>query len=517
MAPRFALPARPARPAEPPSGRREVGALAVLVLVFLVSSLGLRGLARMVLGVSLPELVVEAPLVAGLAWGHTLWRRREARRRARLAAAASEGPDFRAIVGAFAAVSRESLDVQANTEAFLEAVAEALSPTHQLVVVRRQGLLEALGARGVDDVDAHLRRGPTPDEVTIPLKVGERLVGRLLLGPRANGADYSEVDLGLLDSLGQSLALSLRNAELFHELAGQERLRRELEIACDVQMGLLPKRVPVLPGAALAAHCVPALEVGGDLFDFVQIDATRWGVLVGDVAGKGVPAALMMAVTLTLFRAIAPGIPSPASTLGRLNKLVHRNRPSNKTFVAAAYYIYDARDGSILLANAGHPPPLVDGQPVPVKGLPLGINPKMVYKEVRFTLAPGSSLVVYSDGLEDVENEAGESLGHQRLEELFARLAPRQPGEAVVAMQQAIGAFAGAVMQPDDQTVTILRRDPRPAPPTLAADRPADERRAGGRPPDAPLSPGRSAAAAGMSTPGVPGPPAPADPATPAS
>jgi serine phosphatase RsbU (regulator of sigma subunit) len=492
--------------------------LALLVVAFVVASLGVRGLARLALGLSLPELVVEAPLVAIVAWCHTLWRRAEAGRRARLAAETARGPDFRAIVGAFAAASRESLDVRANTEAFLDAVAEALSPTHQLVVVRRQGALEALGTRGVADEEAHLRRGPTPDEVTIPLKVGERLVGRLLLGPRENGADYSEADLALLDSLGQSLALSLRNAELFQDLAGQERLRRELEIACDVQMGLLPKRVPELPGASLAAHCVPALEVGGDLFDFVQIDASRWGVLVGDVAGKGVPAALMMAVTLTLFRAIAPGIPSPASTLGRLNKLVHRNRPSNKTFVAAAYYIYDARDGSILVANAGHPPPLVDGQPVPVKGLPLGINPKVVYKEVRFTLAPGSSLVVYSDGLEDVENEAGESLGHRRVAELFARLAPRKPAEAVAEMQRTIGAFAGAVVAPDDQTVTILRRDPRAAPvPAAAEGQGALEQTAAPSQAFAPFSPERPVAPAGAPAPAVPAPPAPADPAAPAS
>jgi sigma-B regulation protein RsbU (phosphoserine phosphatase) len=349
----------------------------------------------------------------------------------------------------------------------------------------------------VADVDTHLRRGPTPEEVTIPLKVGDRFVGRLLLGPRIDGREYTEADLGLLDSLGQSLALSLRNAELFQDLAGQERLRRELEIACDVQMGLLPKGVPDVPGASLAAHCVPAQEVGGDLYDFVQIDATRWGVLVGDVAGKGVPAALMMAVTLTLFRAIAPGIPSPASTLGRLNKLVHRNRPSNKTFVAAAYYIYDARDGSIVVANAGHPPPLVDGQPVPVKGLPLGVNPKTVYKEVRFTLAPGSSLVVYSDGLEDVENPAGESLGHRRVANLFARLASRPADQAVVEFQVALATFSGTALPSDDQTVAVLRRDPRPA--------------AG------PVSPGQAAVAPGPAGPAEPAPSAPGGPADPAS
>lgn len=480
---------------------QDLGALVVLSVAFAVVAAGARVLLQNLAALHPPDLVVEAPLAGVAAWLHTAWRRERARRRARARAEAVDGPDFRAIVGAFAAASRESLDVQANTQAFMDAVTEALGPTHQLVVVKREGVLQAIGTRGVEDVTGHLRRGPTPEELSIPLKVGERLVGRLLLGPRASGIDYGAEDLALLDSLGQSLALSLRNAELFAELAGQERLRRELEIACDVQMGLLPKAEPAIPGALLAASCLPAAEVGGDLYDFVQIDATRWGILVGDVAGKGVPASLMMAVTLTLFRAIAPGIPSPASTLGRLNKLVNRNRPSTKAFVAAVYMIYDARDGSVIVANAGHPPPLVDGHPVPVKGLPLGINPKVIYKEVRFTLSPGSSVVIYSDGLEDLENEGGEAFGHVRVGQLFSRLAALDPREALESLRREAAAYAGRAEPPDDRTVAILRREARglrPTPPPLAEVTPTP----------APLEAG---------VPSAPAPSGPADPGAPAS
>jgi serine phosphatase RsbU (regulator of sigma subunit) len=372
------------------------------------------------------------------------------------------------------------LDVSANTEAFLYAVAEALTPSYKVLTVKQPaGPLKPLGSRGLSDPAAHLKRGPSQDEVAIPLKVGERAIGRLLLGPPVSGVDYSPADFALLDSLGQSLALSLRNAQLFEELAGQERLKRELEIACEVQMGLLPKTFTRLPGASLAAQCLPALEVGGDFFDFVQIDATRWGVLVGDVSGKGVPAALMMAVSLTLFRALAPGIPSPASTLGRLNKLIHRNRPSNKIFVAAIYFIYDARDGSVLVANAGHPPPVMDGQPVPIKGMPLGINPKMVYKETRFTLAPGSSLAVYSDGLEDIEDEAGRPMGPERVSALLRRLSLIEPEAALEGLQAELHTFAGRSAPPDDQTVAILRRNPAECAPPMPS--PDSETHAGPR------------------------------------
>lgn len=451
-----------ARQVSPPG----LGFWFLYLVAFVLAALGIRGFALALQLVLPPEgaLVLDAAVAVGVGGLFLRWHANRSRlanytESASLAAAAD--PDFRRIVGDFSAASRESLDVSANTEAFLDAVAEALTPSYQLVIVRQPGgPLEPLGSRGLSDPVAHLKRGPSQDELTIPLKVGERTIGRLLLGPRVSGADYTSADFALLDSLGQSLALSLRNAQLFQELAGQERLKRELEIACEVQMGLLPKSFPRLPGASLAAQCVPALEVGGDFFDFVQIDATRWGVLVGDVSGKGVPAALMMAVSLTLFRALAPGIPSPASTLGRLNKLIHRNRPSKKIFVAAVYFIYDARDGSVLMANAGHPPPLMDGQPVPIKGLPLGINPRVVYKETKFVLPPGSSLAIYSDGLEDVEDEQGRAFGPERVSGALRRLARYEPEAALESLKSEVQAYVGRGTPPDDQTVAILRRNP---------------------------------------------------------
>lgn len=365
--------------------------------------------------------------------------------------------DFRDIVGSFAASTRESLDVPSICTAFMTAVDESLGPTYQAIMVKSaKGVFEPIAAvRLASRVPGP---GPREDETVIPLRVGENVICRLVLGPKTDGREYESADFALLDGLGQSLALSVHNAQLFKELAGQERLKRELEIAYEVQTGLLPKAIPEPTAALLAAECVPAFEVGGDFYDFVQIDATRWGMLIGDVAGKGVPAALMMAVSLTLFRALAPGVPSPASTLGRLNKLVHRNRPSNKIFVAAIYMIYDARDGSVLIANAGHPKPLLDGVPVEIKGLPLGCASRTVYREVRVELAPGATLVTYSDGLEDVETEAGEQYGCERVEQFFRENINRPPQVVLEQLRQVLGKFAGGAQAADDQTVILLQR-----------------------------------------------------------
>ena len=445
-------------PALPIARRRDALVIAAFLAAFVVAAAGVRGISLMVARVD-PGVWGDALVALALAWAYGAWRSTQATPPPPVEALA--GPDFRDIVGGFAAASRESLDVPANAEAFMDAVDGALQPAYQVVSVKRpDGAYEPIASRRVADAAAKLRQGPEEREVVIPLKVGERAIGRLLLGPRGAGVEYEPADFALLDSLGQSLALSVRNAQLFKELAEQERLKRELEIAYDVQMGLLPKTVPTPLGASLAASCTPALEVGGDLYDFVQIDATRWGVLIGDVAGKGVPASLMMAVSLTLFRALAPGIPSPASTLGRLNKLIHRNRPSNKTFVAAVYMIYDARDGSVLIANAGHPPPMLDGEPVAIKGLPLGITAKTVYKEIRVELPPGSTLAIYSDGLEDAEDEQGVGFGPARVADFFRRSSHLEPPAALEALRTELARFAGRAHPPDDQTVAILRRSP---------------------------------------------------------
>lgn len=407
-----------------------------------------------------PPLATWIPdLLAALATGFAFAYGREVVAK-RLAAKAQElPPDFRNIVGDFAASTRESLDVPSISEAFMTAVDEALSPAYQIILVKPDdGPFEPLATRRVTNLRAKLKEGPREDEVLIPLRVGEKVICRLILGPRPDHAEYQPADFGLLDSLGQSLALSVRNAQLFQQLAGQERLKRELEIAFEVQMGLLPKQVPPALSGLVSADCTPALEVGGDFYDFVQIDATRWGLLIGDVAGKGVPAALMMAVSLTLFRALAPGVPSPASTLGRLNKLVHRNRPSNKIFVAAIYMIYDSRDGSVLIANAGHPRPLVDGEPVEIKGLPLGVSTRTAYKEAKVTLAPGSSIATYSDGLEDVESESGEQFGPDRVTAYFRENAHMAPLESRAKLRELLAGFAGKALPADDQTVIILQR-----------------------------------------------------------
>lgn len=369
--------------------------------------------------------------------------------------------DFRAITSAFSARARKTVEIPTLVEAFCEGIQKALLPRYQAVMLHQpDGALTPVLIRDVSisDLDRLLSGEPKPGEGVVDLMAGDKAIGRVVIGPKKSDQDYTKDEQHLLDHMTQALALSVSNAQLFTELAGQERLKRELEIATDVQMGFLPKKAPDFHGALVSASCTPALEVGGDFYDFIQIDPYRWGVIIGDVAGKGVPAALMMAASLTIFRAVAPSVPSPASTLNRMNKLIHRNRPSNKVFVTAIYMIYDARDGSVLISNAGQPKPLLNGEPVEIKGMPLGANARITFKETKIELGAHDTLMAYSDGLEDVENEAGDQFGPERVKDFFREVATKPPAEAKEALDELLKGFAGKAAAADDLTLVMLQR-----------------------------------------------------------
>ena len=249
----------------------------------------------------------------------------------------------------------------------------------------------------------------------------------------------------------------MKNAELFGQLAGQARLKRELEIAHDVQTGLLPTSIASVPNLDLAATSIPALEVGGDFYDVIPIDEHRLGILIGDVSGKGVPAALLMAMTLVIFRSIARNDQSAASVLKKANELIYVNRPSKKMFVTAFYAIYDARDRSLTYANAGNPFPIGTAGRLEASGLALGMFPSADYEEEMTLLMPGELIVLYSDGAEDAINPETDAFGVDRLAEVI--YANRQKSAQAVQdrILEAIRNFSEGADQFDDITLVALR------------------------------------------------------------
>jgi serine phosphatase RsbU (regulator of sigma subunit) len=254
-------------------------------------------------------------------------------------------------------------------------------------------------------------------KVAIPLISQGELVGLLCLGPRLSQQDYSTYDRKLLNDLASQAAPAVRVAQLVQEQQAQarerERIDQELRIARLIQQTLLPKDVPNLSGWELAAYYQPARAVGGDFYDFLYYDDGRLGIVVGDVTDKGVPAALVMATTRSILRSSAEKLMTPGAVLEQSNNLLCPDIPP-KMFVTCLYGILEPETGRLQYANAGHDLPYHrhgnQVEEMRATGMPLGLMPDMHYEEKEAYLAPGDSILLYSDGLVEAHNADREML-----------------------------------------------------------------------------------------------------------
>ena len=301
-------------------------------------------------------------------------------------------------------------------------------------------------------------------KVVIPLISQGELVGLLNLGPRMSEQDYSTYDRTLLNDLATQAAPALRVAQLVREQRSQalerERIEQELRVARLIQQTLLPQELPSLPGWQLESYYQPARAVGGDFYDFIYFEDGRLGLLIGDVTDKGVPAALVMATTRSILRSNAYGALSPGKVLEQTNDLLHPDIPP-KMFVTCLYAILDPISGQLQYANAGHDLPYwhhIGGiSELRATGMPLGLMPGMVYEEKEVVLAPGDSVLLYSDGLVEAHNTKRDMFGFPRLMALLGEYKSNMPVIDLLLGQ--LAEFTGSEWeQEDDVTLVTLRR-----------------------------------------------------------
>ena len=248
------------------------------------------------------------------------------------------------------------------------------------------------------------------------------------------------------------------------EMAQRERLNRELEIAREVQEHLLPQRLPSVPGLDYCGRCRPALEVGGDYFDFLELPEGRLGIAIGDVSGKGIGAALMMASLQASLRAQASVGHDLAELMKRVNNLVYKASSANH-YATAFYAEYDPRSCQLSYVNAGHNPPAIlrksaamcqvfrleTGGPV------IGLLQQSSYEQASFPVKPGDLIVLFTDGVSESMNAHNEEWGENKLIE-FARTCHGAPAfEAMTRILSAAEAFAAGAPQHDDMTLVVLR------------------------------------------------------------
>jgi serine phosphatase RsbU (regulator of sigma subunit) len=254
--------------------------------------------------------------------------------------------------------------------------------------------------------------------------------------------------------------LAKENEQFRRELVRRERLARELEIARDIQRYILPAECPVLDGYEMAVEYHPAREVGGDLFDF-DSDADALQIVVGDVSGKSIPAALYGAVFSGHLRALFSGMPSPGEALRVLNNnLIARYRSVN--YIAVTYCRVDPRDGSGILANGGMPFPIqIHGDVLTrleIPGMPLGLMEGTTYTELEFHLDPGDALVLASDGVTDALNMEGSFYGLNRFAESIQKNSHKGIKECLNSLYSELNQFIGDAELNDDITIVALRR-----------------------------------------------------------
>ena len=239
----------------------------------------------------------------------------------------------------------------------------------------------------------------------------------------------------------------------------QESLLQDLRVARDIQVSLLLASSPRLPGWETSTSFLPAREIGGDLYDFLELDERRRGIMIGDVSGKGIPAALHMAVARTLFRVEARQQSSPGQTLARVNRALMEQAP--RSCVSLLYLALDISDGHLVVANAGHHYPILldqEAHEIEIDGLPLGIDRDYVYEEKTARLAPGDVLVLYTDGVVEALNDHSEPFGFERLRDLLTASPVRRPRSLVRQIVRAVRVFSSHSPQSDDITVLVLRR-----------------------------------------------------------
>jgi sigma-B regulation protein RsbU (phosphoserine phosphatase) len=297
--------------------------------------------------------------------------------------------------------------------------------------------------------------------LVVPLISQKDLVGCIGLSKKTTRFRYSYEDITLLDVLANQMVVAMNNARLYQESLEKQRLEEELNLARQIQIGLLPKTCPRAETFEFSAFMQPARLVGGDYYDFLRIDSGSIGVAIADASGKGIPAALLMSLVHASLRAEVRNKLSPQAVISSVNQLIHASTTSEK-FATMFYGELDPREMKLCYCNAGHNYPLVvhgDGQVESLEkgGLILGAFPEAAYEAGEVVLRKNDTLFFYSDGLTENFNSNDEEFGEERLLSLLVEnrfLGAEELKEKV--MQTAVD-FAGGHPAYDDLTIVVLK------------------------------------------------------------
>lgn len=348
----------------------------------------------------------------------------------------------------------------------------ALYPQAEWSVEQWNGLLKPFAHPTGKDQWLFQQHDSLLQDLQIPLRnllvkrVAIRQATTLLLGAANKiGGDFQAPDLKLFSTIAEPAAANLENAILHQEMLDQARIQTEMDLARQVQMRLLPQRTPSIANLELAAQSRPASHVGGDFYDFIYSNESILTLTLGDVSGKGMPAALLMAMVRTVLRgkALEMTTPAPAQLLGNTNEYLYADFSDVDMFATLFVGQYDCQRHLLHYANDGHAPVIYR----PVHGSarllaadapPLGLLPINLAEQYTLEFQPGDLLVITSDGFSEAENNQGEMFGYERLLQMVDTLAATPAAEVIQQIFATVDHFTGDHLQSDDQTLLVLKR-----------------------------------------------------------
>jgi sigma-B regulation protein RsbU (phosphoserine phosphatase) len=299
----------------------------------------------------------------------------------------------------------------------------------------------------------------TRSELIVPLFYKGRVIGVLDLEHTRAGF-FNEEHERILTTLAAQVAISIENARLYQAVRRQEaQLERDIAMAREVQLRLLPPSAPSHPHADLAVRFLPARAIGGDLYDFLDYGPGRTAIVLGDVSGKAAPAALFAALVSGIMRAAAAQQPEPAEMLALLNDAL-QERKLESQYVTMLFAIWNDQNRTLQVANSGAVQPVFcragESNNIRAEGFPLGLFPNVTYEEFNVATQPGDAVVFVSDGILDAENALGEMYGQDRLSGLLCNHRNQPAQEIADAILDDVSRFQGARDRFDDETIIVL-------------------------------------------------------------
>jgi sigma-B regulation protein RsbU (phosphoserine phosphatase) len=303
-------------------------------------------------------------------------------------------------------------------------------------------------------------RPETRSEMVAPIISNDEVIGVFDLESDDLNA-YSEDDLQVLMMLASQVAIIIEKVMLHEQLIEKKRLEGQLEVARQVQLELLPSADPELPGFDISAYNFPTEEVSGDYYDWVRIYGDQIGIVIADVSGKGVPAALLMAFLRASLRAATHVGYATHISMAKVNNLLWESIERNQ-FVTAFYGILDASSRSLSYSNAGHNPPLLLDAAGKTRFIergeqPLGMFPDTRYHENHLSLEPGDVLLLYTDGATEALNPAGQEFGKEQLAEAVKSIRDLSARELVISLHRAIDNWTDGIGAEDDVTFFVVK------------------------------------------------------------